>query len=136
MSFHVHIANIVKNAYKRVGFEKLISIYALSLPCNGIVRSKLEHASIIWSPVHKSYQNQIEQTQKRFLRYFKKYHISSFQNKVSYIKLLKEYNYVTVARRRDIGEQAFLYKTVNGVLDNSAFLEQFNFNIRKGKHMY
>jgi hypothetical protein len=84
--------------------------------------------------VHKSYQNQIEQTQKRFLRYvyYKKYHISAYKNKVSYIKLLKEVNSVTVASRRDISEQAFLYKTVNGVLDNSAFLEQLNFNIRKG----
>jgi hypothetical protein len=58
--------------------------------------------------------------------------ISAYQNKVSYVKLLKEFNYVTLASRRDMSEQAFLYKTVNGVLDDTAFLEQLNFNIRKG----
>jgi hypothetical protein len=80
MSFHVHITNIVNDAYKRLGFIMINSkclndIYALSLLFNGIVRSKLEYASIIWFPVHKSYQNQIEQIQKRFLRYlfYKKY---------------------------------------------------------------
>jgi hypothetical protein len=66
MYFHVHIANIFNDAYKRLGFamrnsQHLNDIHALSLLFNGIVRSKLEYASIIWSPVHKSYQNQIEQ---------------------------------------------------------------------------
>jgi hypothetical protein len=57
--------------------------------------------------------------------------ISTYQNKVSYIKLLKEFNCVTLASMHNI-RFAFLYKTVNGVLDNSAFLEQLNFSIRKG----
>jgi hypothetical protein len=46
---------------------------------------------------------------------------------------LKEFNYVTLASRHDISEPGFLYKTANGVLENSAFLVQLNFNIRKGK---
>jgi hypothetical protein len=41
---------------------------------------------------------------------------------------LKEYNYVTLVSRRDISEHAFIYKTVNGVLENCAFLEQLNSN--------
>jgi hypothetical protein len=31
-----------------------------------------------------------------------------------------------------VSEQAFLYKTVNGVLDNNAFLEKLNVNIWEG----
>jgi hypothetical protein len=59
MSFHVHIANIVNNAYKRLGFamrnsKHVNDAYALSFLFNGIVRSKLEYASIIWSPVHSA----------------------------------------------------------------------------------
>jgi hypothetical protein len=68
MSFHVHITNTANDTYKRLDFiirnsEHLNDkyIYALSLVFNGIVRSKVEYASIIWSPVHKSNQNQIEQ---------------------------------------------------------------------------
>jgi hypothetical protein len=139
MSFHVHIADIVNDACKRLGFvmrnsKHLNDIYAPNLLFNGRVRSILVYASIIRCPVHKSYQNQIEQIQKRFSRYlyYKKYHIPACQNKISYTKLLKEFNYVTLASRHDISEQAFIYKTVNGVLDNSAYLEQFNFHIRKG----
>jgi hypothetical protein len=59
-------------------------------------------------------------------------HTSVCQNKISYIKLLKEFNYVGLTTRRVVSNQSSIYKAVNGVLDNSAFLEQLNFNIRKG----
>jgi hypothetical protein len=90
----------------------------LSLLFNGTVWSKLKYTSIIWSHAHNSNQNQIIYLPIKI--------------KVLYIKLLKEFNYVTLASRCHISEQAFLYKIVNGVLDNSKFLEQLNFNIRKG----
>jgi hypothetical protein len=72
MSFHVHTANIVNDACKRLGFVMRNSkhqndIHALSHLFNGIVRRKREYASIIWSPEHKTHHNQIEQ--KRFSRY-------------------------------------------------------------------
>jgi hypothetical protein len=65
MSFHIHIINIVEVA-KKLGsvmknLKHLNDTYALSPLFNGIIRSKLENASIIWSSVHKPFQNQIEQ---------------------------------------------------------------------------
>jgi hypothetical protein len=45
---------------------------------------------------------------------------------------MKEFNYLSLTGRCDISEQAVLYETVNGVLDNSEFLEQLHVNIRKG----
>jgi hypothetical protein len=49
--------------------------------------------------------------------------MSAYQNKI-YVKLLKEFNYVSLTSRHNISEQAFLHKTVNGGLDNSTFLIQ------------
>jgi hypothetical protein len=44
-----------------------------------------------------------------------------------------EFNCVRLTSRRDIREQVFLLlKTVNGVAENSKFLEKFDFNMRKG----
>lgn len=63
------------------------------------------------------------------ISFVKKYHRSAYQNKISHIKLLNEFNYVSGTSSRGISEQAFLYKRV----DNSALHEQFDFNIRKGK---
>jgi hypothetical protein len=87
MSFDAHITNIVNDAYKRLGFKMrnskhLNDMCALCLLFNGTVRSKLKNACIIWSLAYKSYQNQIEQIQKRFLRHllYKKHHISAYQN--------------------------------------------------------
>jgi hypothetical protein len=89
MSFYVHITNIINGAYKMLDFimrnsKHLNDVYALGLLFIGTVRSKLEYASIIWSPVHKSHQNQIEQIQKRFLRclFYKKYDTSAYENKI------------------------------------------------------
>jgi hypothetical protein len=41
---------------------------------------------------------------------YEKYEKSAYQNKVSYIKLLTDFNSVTLSSRHDISEQAFVYE--------------------------
>jgi hypothetical protein len=95
MCLSMYILQKSQYAYKKLlGFvmrnsKHLNDVYAISFLLNGTARSKPVYASIKQSPVHKSYQNQIQDIQKRFLRYlfYNKYNKSAYQNKISYIKL-------------------------------------------------
>ncbi|RZC40962.1 RVT 1 domain containing protein, partial [Asbolus verrucosus] len=65
LNFSVHIDNIVSASYKSLGFlirnscyfkntKTLINLYY------GLVRSKLEYASVVWSPYYKTYMLKLE----------------------------------------------------------------------------
>jgi len=69
MSFEKHTSQIVNDAYKKLGFiirnaKCFNNIYCISVLYNSMVRSKLEYASVIWSPRYQSQQKRIEQIQK------------------------------------------------------------------------
>lgn len=138
LSFAVHIEKLANDAYKSLGFimrnsRELSNIQSLMLLFNALVRSKMEYACVIWSPFYQSHINKLEKIQNKFLRYlyYKKYNRSSYFERISYKNLLFEFNYVSLGTRREIMQQVFLYKSVNGILDNAEFLSGLQFNVKK-----
>lgn len=100
-----------------------------------MVRSRLETAALIWSPIHVTSEDAIENVQKRFLRYlfFKVFNVYTFY--ISYNELLKMFNFESLSSRRKIMELVFLFKLVRGRVDDPGSLGALcyrvpNFNSR------
>ena len=74
MSFIPHIEYIVPRAYKMLGFLKrncseFSDPYTLKYIYTSFVRSKLEYASVIWSPHISVYIYRIERVQRKFIKF-------------------------------------------------------------------
>lgn len=63
--------------------------------------------------------------------YYKKYQRQPYEDYVRYNDLLQLFNECALKTRRELQQQIYLYKTVNGVMNNSPFLERVNFNFKK-----
>ena len=85
-----------------------------------LVRSQLEYAPQIWSPFLKTYNDKVEQVQRRFSRYvFKKFHIPY----LPYTERLKVLELEPLSSRRKFFDLVLLYKIVNGNMKTSCVSE-------------
>jgi len=137
LSFNAHVEKVCNEAYKLLGFvirntREFRNFNALIIVFNTFVRSKLEYASIIWTPYYKQFINKIERIQNKFLRYlyYKIFRINSYQERVSYNTLLKIFGISSLATRHELLQLTFLYKLVNGIIDSSECLKLLNFNTK------
>lgn len=132
LTFNLHIDNMVSRAFRLLGFvirnscnfkneKTLVRLF------NVYVRSVIEYASLIWSPLYDVHINTIEKVQKKFLRYlyYKKYNIYSFD--ISYEILLNEFNFNKLETRRLISSALFAHKLFNGKINCTFLLQQFKF---------
>lgn len=134
LTFNLHINNMVLRAFRILGFiirnscnfKKDVTLIRLY---NVYVRSLLEYASLIWSPLYETYKNVVEKVQKRFLRYlyYKKYNVYYFD--IPYTFLLSEFNFKKLECRRSIASALFVHKLFNGKINCIFLLEQFKFSI-------
>ena len=74
LTFITHIDNIVSSAYKSLEFviqntKGMDDLDALKMLYYSFVRSQLEYASVVWSPVYDVHINRLEKIQRRFLKY-------------------------------------------------------------------
>ena len=74
LSFCGHINTIVSSAAKVLGYcirnwGSFTDINTLKLIYVSFVRSKLEYASVIWSPIYQNSKTQVESVQRKFLKY-------------------------------------------------------------------
>jgi Reverse transcriptase (RNA-dependent DNA polymerase). len=72
LSFVKHIEIVVMNAYKSLGFIvrnmcNFMKIDTFCLLFNTFVRSKLEYASVVWTPIYATHIISIEKIQRRIL---------------------------------------------------------------------
>lgn len=120
--FDVHIDIIVKKAFKMLGFVLRIShrfssvSTFINLYCS-LVRSRLEFASVCWSPHYQVYINRIETIQRRFL-YF-------INNKFPNFPLTLP----SLEKRRTYFDIVYLYKILNNHIDAPATLERLGFRV-------
>ena len=74
-SFRVHVNNVVLSAGKILGFmlrncKDFNNISTLTVLYNALVRSRLEYCSLAWFPYYYNQMHQIENVQRRFLKFF------------------------------------------------------------------
>ena len=142
LDFSEHISSIVQSAYRSLGFiirntQRFHDINALKILFHSLVRSKLEYACVVWSPNYKVSKNIIEKLQKKFLRYlhYKKNasnnNVNYVLNRPSYNALLDEFNFESLMQRRRLLQQIYLYKLVNGKIDDAYMLGEIKFNALK-----
>jgi len=131
LTFESHVVNIVKAAYKSLGFVKRItqefkdkkSVMALY---NSLVRSRLEYAAVVWNPQYYKYIHMIEAVQKRYIK-FVNYKFNRHLHHLPYPTQLSQNNLIKLSDRRLIIDMIFLYKLVNGFIDSSFLVQNLNF---------
>lgn len=141
LQFNDHIVNMVNGSLKTLGFvsrtcrlfqdpNTFLTLYKT------LVRSKLEFASIVWSPYSALQIKMIERVQKRFLRilYFKVFGIRIYPVwTISYEELLNMFNFHRLEVRRKVASLCFLKGVITGSVDDAELLESVPWHVpRRG----
>lgn len=136
-SFIPHINNITSSAYRNLGMiirycKEIDDIDAIRTLYLSLVRSKVEYASIIWSPEQKCHAKTIESIQAKFTRYlFKKINgfYPKFPQNIPYKQLIQQLDLPTLENRRNQDRIKFLHKILNHTIDSPQILERVPFQI-------
>lgn len=135
LAFNAHIENVVGNSFKTLGFivrcsREFTDINTLRTLYCCFVRSKLEYASLVWSPNYDLYINNLENVQRKFLKllYFKS---NGIYPPIGYPQqhLLSTFGMSSLDDRRQYFSQVFLYKVVHNILDCQEIVGQLNFHV-------
>lgn len=134
LSFTHHIQETVTSSSRSLGFLKRNSKYfnsdTVESIYNVLIRSKLEYASIIWSPNQIYLKKHLEFVQRKFLMYlhFKKFgNYPSFVEHTSVLRALLELP--SLESRRQIAQCLFVFKLVNNKIDDQNLFELLSFNV-------
>jgi Reverse transcriptase (RNA-dependent DNA polymerase) len=135
LSFVPHINTTIASAYRMYGFvvrssSDFVKESTLKTLYFSFVRSKLEYASVVWSPGYTLHIERLESVQRRFLK------LLSFKADGSYPpigtpnnELLTRHRIDSLLNRRSCSSITFLYKLVHNIFDCSDLLRQLNFHI-------
>ena len=132
LRFTDHISNVVVQSSKLLGFVlrncRNFSVESLKCIYTSIVRSKIEYASIVWSPYHNIHKLSLERVQNKFLRH------CAFRLGMR----IPDHNYDNMRmitkldplefRRLRIG-LGFIFDLVNSLIDCSQLLELIKLNV-------
>jgi len=94
------------------------------------VRSKLEYGAVIWNPVYNKYVIQLENIQRRLVRFlaFKSAEVFPPRGIEQYIFLLR-FKIPLLLNRRQYLLVQFLYKMCRSLIDCPVLLSQVNFHV-------
>lgn len=114
LNFYYHIDKIRNKAIAKLSFLKrsyseFSSAHALINVYNSLVRSNLEYASFIWSPININPIQHLESIQNTFLRLIS-YKCSVQRPCASYDGVLGFFNISSLKTRRNYFNIIFLYK--------------------------
>lgn len=138
LSFLVHITETVKAANRILGFVIRVCYHfrntsTFKLLFNSLVRSKLEYASVVWSPSAQSHSLIIEKCQKRFLRYmyFRRHGIYPhyLRHPVRTEAMLNEFEMLSLERRRIVTDCMFIFKVLSNIVDCQFILSNISFRV-------
>ena len=135
LSFKDHINFTIASALKSLGFiirncKGIGNTYIMKLLYYSFVRSKLEYCSLIWSPAYAIHIINVENIQRRFVKYLcfiedGIYPITGYPQNV----MLQRFHMFNLENRRIIHSIIFLYKIMHNMFDCPHILEQLNFHI-------
>lgn len=135
LCFKTHINNIVQSAYKVLGFiirntQLFDDSSTLRILFFSLVRSKLEYCSVVWSPFYAYLVRQIEDVQRRFLKYlyFKKFGHYPVRG-VNQVVLNREFNFESLVVRRVISDICFLYNILHNKIKCPELLQNIPIHV-------
>ena len=136
LRFHLHIAKILTDASKSLGFvirnsKHFHSSKTFILLYNSFVRSRLEYCSLCWLPFYGCYKSLMESIQRKFLKFLsffedKEYPVRGF----SHALLLDRFSFESLERRRMRHALSFLFKLVHGDIHAPYLFLQLSFRDR------
>lgn len=135
LSFIDHINLTCKAAFKTLGFvvrnsKGFTDSRSLNALFCSLVRSRLEYASLIWSPMYFCHIKSIESVQRRFLK-FLNFKVSGIYppRGFDHSALLNSLNYSSLSVRRDKLCVTFLYKLIHSEIECPDLLCKIDFLI-------
>lgn len=138
MSFSHHIEKVVNRSYRNLGFvirtcKPFTSLTSIKVVYYAYVRSILEYASPIWSPIYRVHKDRIEGIQKKFLKHLN-YILK--RRKMDYIANCRELKLMTLEERRTMLDMGLLYDILHGRLDCPELIERLSLCVprRRTRH--
>lgn len=115
LRFDLHIEEIIKKAYRMLGFimratNKFTNLKCINMLFNALVRSILEYNSFVWAPHHDNQSHQIERIQRSYTRQLAfKYRIT-YNN---YNDRLEKFGMLSLSERRIYFDMCQLYRIMH-----------------------
>lgn len=133
LSFSQHITAKIEQAMKSYGFivrncKTFTDARALLILYFSFVRSKLEYASIVWSPIYNCHKQSIETVQRKFLK-FLSFTCDGFypERGFPYRQLRDRFGLDSLDLRRKYASLSFLYHILHGGIDCSELVQMLQF---------
>lgn len=133
LSFSIHIQQITTEAMKTYGFlarnsREFRNVSTLKVLYNSFIRSKLEYASIVWSPHYKVHIDSIEAVQRKFLKLLS-FKLDSVYPCIgfSHDLLLQRHSVSLLDDRRKYCQHIFVVKLLRGMIDSPQLKEKLVF---------
>nr|CAI5854974.1 unnamed protein product [Callosobruchus analis] len=135
LTFNSHISQKVSEALRSYGFlvrncRQFYNIRPLKMLYFTYVHTKLEYASLIWSPYYKCHIGEIEKVQRKFMKFlFLRSEGIYPEQGISNLELCERFEIRTLEFRRKLSASVFLFKLLNGIIDCPDILQQININV-------
>jgi hypothetical protein len=128
LKFEVHIHEITKKAYKMLGFlmrtsKHFKNIKTHVLLFNSLVKSQLNYCTIAWNPKYQKYIDQIEDIQKKFVRYLSHKFNRGIDD--TYEARCALFQLKSLQSTRTENDLMFLHKSLHQHLDSDQFHDRF-----------
>lgn len=141
LRFNIHIEKIMGLGLRNLGFvirncRSFTKIEPIILLFKSIVLTKLEYASLVWSPYTVYSIKNIEKVQNKFLKFihYKKFRINPEFS--SYQPIRETFNLPKLEDRRIAYKILFLYKVFNNLVDCTELLDKFQLNVPSYRMRY
>lgn len=134
LTFCKHIEECVAAAFKSLGFvlrnsKDFKNLSTLRLLFVTFVRSKLEYASVVWSPTYNVYITQLEKVQRRFFKSAIFILEGTYPTRgTSQEFFLNKFEMSSLIRRRVMYSIIFLYKIINGEINCTSLTSLINYH--------
>lgn len=135
LNFQSHVGRVVTSSWKMLGFvtrssRNLYTIKAIKAIYFSLIRSRLEYASVVWSPIHQVHSSKVDKIQNKFLK-FLVWKLDGFYPEpgTDYNTLRARFKFLSLQERRLCDCAIFLSRLIQDKVDCGRLLELINFKV-------